>query len=701
MSAARACAAVLLWAALAPSAPAAAATPANVIPAPLQVSSEEGSFILRPDTVIVTGTDAAAKDSAAYLRDLLHTLPGLTLAVRPGAGGRAAAHAVVLHLAPERSELGAEGYELEVSPQGVQVTAHAAAGLFYGVVTLWQLCSARAAPGRRPGRLCAAHQRPAALPLARAHARFRASLPVTCVRHAYLDWMALHKLNVLGWHLSDDQGWRLQIRRYPRLTSIGAWRVPAGRAAQRDTDPATGRPRLYGGFYSQADVRRIVAHAAARHVTLVPEIDLPGHASAAIAAYPALGVQGVRLAAVPADWGVYPNLFNIEESTFTFLENVLHEVLTLFPGPFVHLGGDEAVKDQWRSSARVQARMRELGIGDEQALQGYFMGRLAKYLAAHGRRAVGWDEILAGGAPAQAVVMSWRGVDGAIAAAAAGHDTVLSPEPTLYLDNRQGGGPDEPPGRGRIVSLEEVYRFEPLPGALGRAPQHVLGLQANLWTEHVRTEERAAYMTWPRAAALAETGWSDPARRDFADFLKRLPAEFDRYRALGVRYSADAFAPPRHVGPLERHMSQDLTPCSDKVLLNVEDDAPREGPRAVFLVDIENPCWRMPADLAHGAHLSAAVGQVPFNFQIGSARAAVALPAAHSAAGELEVRADGCQGEPRGALSLEPALDSDGVTHAAARGAAGTEPAATSCACDSRSPASTRMWVIDWLQLAP
>ncbi len=700
MSAARACAAVLLWAALAPSAPAAAATPANVIPAPLQVSSEEGSFILSPDTVIVTGTDAAAKDSGAYLGELLHTLPGLTLAVRPAAVGRAAAHAVVLHLAPERSELGAEGYELEVSPQGVQVTAHAAAGLFYGVVTLWQLCSAAPRPGGDP---VVSALRIRDLP------RFRwRGLMLDSARHfqspafvmQYLDWMALHKLNVLGWHLSDDQGWRLQIRRYPRLTSIGAWRVPAGRAAQRDTDPATGRPRLYGGFYSQADVRRIVAHAAARHVTLVPEIDLPGHASAAIAAYPALGVQGVRLAAVPADWGVYPNLFNVEESTFTFLENVLHEVLTLFPGPFVHLGGDEAVKDQWRSSARVQARMRELGVGDEQALQGYFMGRLAKYLAAHGRRAVGWDEILAGGAPAQAVVMSWRGVDGAIAAAAAGHDTVLSPEPTLYLDNRQGGGPDEPPGRGRIVSLEEVYRFEPLPGALGRAPQHVLGLQANLWTEHVRTEERAAYMTWPRAAALAETGWSDPARRDFADFLKRLPAEFDRYRALGVRYSADAFAPPRHVGPLERHMSQDLTPCSDKVLLNVEDDAPREGPRAVFLVDIENPCWRMPADLAHGAHLSAAVGQVPFNFQIGSARAAVALPAPHSAAGELEVRVDDCQGEPVALLSLAPALDSDAVTQlppVALPAMSGSHELCLRFAQHGLDP----LWVIDWLQLAP
>lgn len=448
MSAARECAAVLLCAVLAYSLPAAAASPANVIPAPLQVSAQQGSFTLSPDTVIVTGRDAAAQDSGAYLGELLRAAPGLALAVRASRVGPAAAHAVVLHLTPDLPELGAEGYELEVSPHGVEVTAHAAAGLFYGVVTLWQLCSAAPRPAGDP---VVSALRIKDVP------RFGwRGLMLDSARHfqspefimQYLDWMALHKLNVLGWHLSDDQGWRLQIRRYPRLTSIGAWRVPAGRAAQRDTDPATGRPRRYGGFYTQADVRRIVAHAAARHVLLVPEIDLPGHASAAIAAYPALGVEGVKLAAVPADWGTYPNLFNVDESTFTFLENVLHEVMTLFPGPFVHLGGDEALKEQWRTSARVQARMRVLGVANEAALQGYFMGRLAKYLAARGRRAIGWDEILAGGAPAQAVVMSWRGLDGAIAAAASGHDTVLSPAPTLYLDNRQGGGPDEPPGAG-------------------------------------------------------------------------------------------------------------------------------------------------------------------------------------------------------------------------------------------------------------
>jgi hexosaminidase len=587
-----------------------------------------------------------------------------------------------------------------VLPARVTVSAREPRGLFYGAVTLWQLASAQPL-----------HDGTLELPGVRIEdtPRFRwRGLMLDSARHfqspefilRYLDWMALHKLNVLSWHLTDDQGWRLEIRRYPRLTGVGAWRVPAGEAALHDIDPATHRPRLYGGYYTQQDVRRIVAHAAARNITIVPEIDMPGHATAAIVAYPRLGVLDQPPTAVPSDWGVYPNLLNVEESTFVFIERVLDELMALFPGEYIHTGGDEAVKDQWRTSARIQARMRELGVASEEALQGYFTARLGEYLAAHGRRQVGWDEILEGGVPRDATVMSWRGVEGAIAAAERGHDTVLSPAPTLYFDNRQGPTPAEPPGRGTVVTLEDVYRFDPLPGALVHEQAHVLGVQANLWTEHVRTEANTAYMTWPRAAALAEVGWSPAAKIDWDGFERRLAAEFTRYRTWGIRYSDDVFAPPRVVGTYERHFSQDLEACTGKLGLNLEDDAPLAGPRAVFLVDIMDPCWILPAaDLTRAASITAAVGQVPFNFQIGKDIEAIHLDAPRTPAGELEVRLDRCDGAPIVVLPLAPAADNDAVTVLPAAALPRQSGAHSLCLRFAQRTLDP-LWTIDWVQLS-
>jgi hexosaminidase len=340
-------------------------------------------------------------------------------------------------------------------------------------------------------------------------------------------------------------------------------------------------------------------------------------------------------------------------------------------------------------------------VPNEAALQGYFTHRMGQYLEAHGRRLIGWDEILEGGVPPGATVMSWRGIEGAIAAAASGHDAVLTPAPTLYLDFRQGAGPAEPPGRGEVISLEQVYRFDPLPGPLAAAASHVLGVQANLWTEHVRTEEWAAYMTWPRAAALAEVGWSPAERRDWTDFLQRLPLEFDRYRALGVAFSAAAFVPPRALGAWDRHLSQDLRTCTDKLVLNLEDDAPLTGARAVFLIDIENPCWLLPnADLTGAKHLTAAVGQVPFNFEIGNDTEAIRLRPPRSAAGELEVRVDGCEGAPLAVLPLAPTADNDAVT---VLPAAELPPlSGTHALCFTFTQRSLDpLWAIDWVQLAP
>jgi hexosaminidase len=705
--------------------PSLAAERAALIPAPLQDVAREGAFQLTSATpILVPAGDAPALAAARQLADLLGRARGLSLTVREGdaAGDQAA---IVL----SRSGPAGEAYGLDVAPGRLEIRSQGDAGLFYGAVTAWQL--ATEGPGR--GGVAIRARRIDDAP------RFGwRGLMLDSARHyqspdfvkGLIDRMALAKLNTLHWHLTDDQGWRLEIKKYPRLTEVGAWRVPAG-AGSRDIDPKTGRPRVIGGFYSQDQVREIVAYAAARHVTIVPEIDMPGHALAAILAYPELGSAPPPSRNISGDWGVFPYLYNVEEPTFEFLAGVLAEVADLFPSRYIHVGGDEAVKDQWKSSPAVQARMKALHIGGEAQLQGWFIGRLEQILAAKGRRLIGWDEILEGGVAPGATVTSWRGVDGAVIAAKLGHDTVLSPAPTLYFDNRQSASPDEPPGRGRVVSLKEVYDYEPMPAALDEDERHhVLGVQANLWTEHVRTEERAARMLFPRAAAVAESGWS--ARKDWSDFAERLPAELGRYRALGltydetplkvralaapsgeaaevtlsgaeeigeIRYTLDGSSPTSasalYAAPfsvrlgttirarayrdgqalapasdiridartIRTRTSQELTACSEAILLNLEDDAPFRGDRARFLVDIMNPCWVYPdVDLAGVSRIEAAVGQLPFNFQIGKDIEKVAFRPSATPDGELQVRSGGCVGEVVATLSLAPARSSDGVT---------------------------------------
>jgi hexosaminidase len=675
----------------------------DLIPAPAMVESRDGVFAIRAGTRISIPRDPRAAGSARFFAELLQQTRGTRLEVVERSDATAPVHSILFRFDPQAVGSSPEGYAIDVSSRQIVVSAADARGLLYGAVTLWQLCTSDAAHSDRidvPAVKISDSPRFGWRGLMLDSARHYQS-PEFIMR--FIDWMALHKLNVLHWHLTDDQSWRLEIKKYPRLTEVGAWRVPAGAAAAADIDPGTGRPRLYGGFYSQDTVRRIVAHAAERNVTLVPEIDMPGHASAALVAYPELGVTEHPPAAVPADWGVYSNLYNVEEGTFNFLQDVLDEVMALFPGKYLHAGGDEAVKDQWKASPRVQARMRQLGLADEQALQGYFIGRIEKYLEAHGRRLIGWDEILEGGIAQDATVMSWRGIDGAVTAAGAGHDTVLSPWPTLYFDNRQGTGPTEPPGRGRVVSLQEVYGFEPMPaGIAANQRQHILGLQANVWTEHMRTEDRVAYMTFPRAAAVAEVGWTAPELRDWDSFVRRLPHEFARYRGLGLSYSDDVFqaaAAPRQWGAFERRPSQELKTCTDKLVLSLEDDAPIGGKRAIFLIDIMNPCWILEsADLSQASALQAAVGQVPFNFQIGKDREAIRLAAPRSPAGELEVRLDNCDGQPIAVLPLAPAAANASVTTLPPVRIPRTQGRHDLCFRFTQRTLDP-LWALDWVQL--
>ena len=681
----------------------------DVIPAPATVAPGDSVFAFRADTWISLPRDPRVARIARYFAGLLKDRSGVRPLVAKSITSKTRS-VIVFRLEPGAAQTSPEAYEINISGSQIVVSAADTRGLFYGAVTLWQLCTAKAAIDSGTIRIRGARitdsPRLAWRGLMLDSARHFQS-PQFIMR--FIDWMALHKLNVFHWHLTDDQGWRLEIKKYPRLTEVGAWRVPAGAAAAADIDPATGHPRLHGGFYSQEDVRRIVAHAAERNITVVPEIDMPGHATAAIVAYPRLGVTDHPPTAVPSDWGIYTNLYNVEDSTFDFLDDVLDEVMALFPGEYIHVGGDEAAKDQWKASPRVQARMKQLHIADEHALQSYFIQRIERHLKAHGRRLIGWDEILEGGIAPGATIMSWRGLDGAVAAAGAGHDTVLSPWPILYFDNRQGSSSSEPPGRGRVLSLEEVYGFDPMPA--GIAPQqrhHVLGLQANVWTEHIRTEDRVAYMTFPRAAAVAEIGWSPPERHHWDDFRRRLSSEFGRYQELGLRYSDDALKPPAApLGQFDRHMSQDLRTCTDKVVLSLEDDAPIEGPRAIFLIDIENPCWLFPSvDLSRGLSLQAAVGQVPFNFQIGKDRDAIRLAPPQTASGELEVYLDGCTiAEAKGppgrrvaVLPLAPAVGNNAVTELPAVRLPPTPGRHDLCFRFTQRTLDP-MWALDWVQL--
>jgi len=462
------------------------------------------------------------------LADLWTRTNGLTLPI----GAKTARAGIRTIEFRDRPGFGEEAYEIKVAPQRILVSASSSTGLFYGAVTLWQLLPAGVVSGEIRAQTIADGPRYAWRGLMLDSARHFQSPAFV---KSMIDWMAWHKLNVLHWHLTDDQGWRLEIRRYPRLTSVGSWRIPA-------TVPGSSAPKPYGGYYTQEDVRGIVAFAATRHVQIIPEIDMPGHAQAAVAAYPELGsIDGHPPVSVSSEWGVNPYLFNLEPSTFEFLRNVLDEVLQLFPSHYVHIGGDEAVKEQWKASASVQSRAAKLGIKDAEALQTYFTQEISGYLASKGRRAVGWDEIMQPGLARDAVVMSWHGTAGARAAAIRGNDAILAPDPGLYLDHRQSPLAGEPPGRLAVLSVKDVYDFEPHDPELTPAQQqHVLGLQAELWTEHMQNEKRVEWMALPRAAALAEIGWSSQPKL-WADFLRRLAPMFARYRAFNLNYADSVF----------------------------------------------------------------------------------------------------------------------------------------------------------------
>jgi hexosaminidase len=354
----------------------------------------------------------------------------------------------------------------------------------------------------------------------------------------YIDIMALHKFNSLQIHLTDDQGWRIEIKKYPRLTEIGAWRSETLIGHYNDK-PWRFDGKRHGGFYSQDDIRQIVKHALDRHIRIVPEIEMPGHARSAISSYPYLGVFPEKQKDLRPwrHWGVSQDIFAPRSRTVAFLQDVLTEVMELFPSRYIHIGGDEALKNQWKASEEIQALIRSKGLKDEDELQAWFIKQMDAFLAKHGRRMVGWDEILQGGLAPGATVMSWRGQQGGITAANAGHDVVMAPTTHTYFDYYQGPSDGEPLAIGGNLPLEKVYGFEPIPKDIAAEKTgHVLGVQGQLWGEYISTARHREYMAYPRAAALAEVGWSPKTARNYENFLARLACHLNRFDAAGVNY---------------------------------------------------------------------------------------------------------------------------------------------------------------------
>ena len=510
-----------------------------LVPLPQKMESRQGAFTLQPRTPICV--DSASQDTGQYLADQLRKGTGYRLSIISSKQPRKAPGAISLTTVGANAALGPEGYELEVAPSGVVIRASDQAGMFYGVQTLLQLLPPQVFAAKLAGGQ--AWNIPCVQITDQPRFKWRGLLFDTA-RHFFtktevkqlMDEMAAQKINTLHFHLTDDQGWRVEIKKYPGLTKVGAWRDEAGFGLDPKLSTAYGPDGRYGGFYTQADIRELVAYAATKHITIVPEIEMPGHASAALSAHPELSCSGGPYTP-NTKGGVFHGVYCAgKDETFEFLQNVLAEVCELFPGKYIHIGGDEVPKDNWKKCGRCQARMQKEGLKTEHELQSYFIRRIEKFINAQGRTLIGWSEIREGGLAQNAVVMDWIG--GAVEAASAGHDVIMSPTKYCYIDYYQSTNKTaEPKAIGGYLPLSKVYSFEPIPEKL--APQdapHILGAQCNLWAEYIPNFNQAQYMIFPRLCALSEVTWSPAASRNWESFTQRLGTQFQRFDQAGVNY---------------------------------------------------------------------------------------------------------------------------------------------------------------------
>lgn len=512
----------------------------SIVPKPAQLVIARGSFIIDGKTGIsVSPLNDETMLSAGFLAEMLRKSASVPLPVKEGS--QVARNRIMVAIDTSVSD-NEEGYTLSVTSRNIVLKSPSAAGLFRGAQTLRQLLPPQVEmAGGLAGEIAAAV--PACYITDAPRFGYR-GLHLDVSRHffsveevkRYLDIMALHKFNVFHWHLTDDQGWRIEIKKYPELTTVGSLRKET-LIGHGGRTPFTFDGTPHGGYYTQEQAREIVRYAAERFITVIPEIEMPGHAVAAIASCPWLSCTGNDLK-VQTRWGVFDDVFCAGRDTvFTFLESVLDEVAAIFPSQYIHIGGDECPKVRWENCPACQKRMKEEGLKDEHELQSWFITTMEKYLSTHGKRIIGWDEILEGGLAPGATVMSWRGIKGGIEAARMKHDVIMTPTTHMYLDYYQGEPQSEPLAIGGYLPLELVYSFEPLPEELTPEEQkYILGVQGNVWTEYISTLSHLEYMAFPRAFAVAETGWTPEMKKDFEEFLSRLDVLGERYDIMGINY---------------------------------------------------------------------------------------------------------------------------------------------------------------------
>ena len=499
----------------------------SIIPAPQSLQVNAGHFTINEETTLSNNDDFTA--SYNFLNNFLEHATDRTWKTE-----YSETNSIILEY--DDSISSKEGYSIESNEHNITIKASTDAGAFYAVQSLLQLMPAD-------------HNNTTEIHIPaitiKDEPRFKyRGMHLDVSRHMfdvefikkYIDAMAMLKMNNFHWHLTDDQGWRIEIKKYPKLQEIAAYRDSTLLGHYNDT-PHQYDGKKYGGYYTQEEVREVIAFAKARHINVLPEIELPGHAQAAIAAYPELGCTGENIQ-VAMKWGVFEDIYCPSEETFTFLENVLDEVMELFPSKYIHIGGDEAPKTQWKTSDVAQRVIKENGLKDEYELQSYFIQRMEKYLNSKGRQIIGWDEILEGGLAPNATVMSWRGTNGAVEAAKAGHDVIMTPTSHAYFDYYQSENDDEPLAIGGFLPLEKVYHFNPIPVELNDEEAiHVLGVQGNVWTEYMTTSEQVEYMAFPRMLAMSEVAWSADENKNYDSFINRVEYFHKRLDAMDINYA--------------------------------------------------------------------------------------------------------------------------------------------------------------------